>query len=262
MIHKKKIVALAALFATGASLLGMSTFALPAHAQTVSASVSVKDSQNASKIIARSDAAITDRINKLNDLSNRVAGAKNISATVKANIAATIQTNISGLTALKAKIDADTDMTTLRADAKTITGDYRVYALVAPQSSIIAAADRVDTITGMMTTIGTKLQTRITAAQSAGHDTSALQASLSDLNAKIADANTQAASATSGVSSLVPDEGNQTQLQSNTAALKAARADLQTATSDLKTARQDAQSIITGLKAFGPVTTSTPTPAQ
>jgi len=238
----KKITTSVLAAAIGATLLACIAVT-PASAQTTAAA-------RLSKIIARSDTAITARLTALNNLNTRVAAMKNVSADEKTSLATAVQTNIAGLTSLKAKIDADTNVTTAAADAKTITGSFRIYALIIPQGYIAAAADRVDTITAMMTSISSKLQARITTDQAAGKNVTAMQASLADLNAKVADANTQAATAQAGVDTLVPDQGNAPLLASNTAALKASRADIKTSTTDLTAARADAQSILSGLKAL------------
>lgn len=202
------------------------------------------------KIISQSDTAIAARLSALNDLNARVQALKNVSASEKTNISNEVTSNISDLTALKAKIDADTDVTVASTDSKTITGNYRIYALIMPQGYIAASADRVSNIASMMTVVAGKLQSRIAADQSAGKDVTSLQASLSDMNAKITDANSQATAAQVILTPLVPDQGNKTQMASNTAALKAARADIKTATKDLQDARKDAQSILKDLKAL------------
>jgi hypothetical protein len=215
----------------------------PASAQTISVSASTR----LPTIISKGNTDISARITALNGLNTRVSEFKNVPATEKANISAEVQTNISGLTTLQTKLDADTDVTTAATDAKSIFGSFRIYALVIPQGYITAASDRVETITGMLSAIGTKLQARITADQSAGKDVTAMQASLADLNAKIADANTNAQSAQSSIAGLTPDQGNMTIFASNTASLKAARAQIKVSTSDLVSARADAQSIINSL---------------
>ncbi len=101
-----------------------------------------------------------------------------------------------------------------------------------------------------MTVVGTKLQTRITAAETAGKNVTALTASLADYTAKIADAKIHADGAVSGIIALVPDQGDATVAASNKAALKAARADIKIATTDLQAARKDATSIIKAIKSF------------
>jgi hypothetical protein len=240
------ILSVGASFVFAAALSPLVASAATPSAGTVQANTAAR----LAKIITRSDSEITARESDLNNLNTRVQAMVNVSTTEKTDISNEVQSNIAGLTSLKSKIDADTDVTTALNDEKTIFGSYRIYALVVPRGYIVASADRVDTIVGMMTTISSKLQTRITADQSAGDNVTALQNSLTDLNAKIADAKSQAGTAQSGVVSLVPDQGNTTQLSSNTAALKAARADIKTSTQDLQAARADAKSIMQGLKSL------------
>ena len=226
-------------------------FALPmaASAATVRTG-SAGGADSLARVIARSDSAIMDRISAMDALSTRVSGMKNVPDSEKTNIANEVASETSSLTTLKAKIDADTDVTVARADEKTITGDYRIYALVIPQGRIVAAGDRITTVGGMETALQAKLQTRLTADQTAGKNVSALTAPLADISAKVSDANTQAANAESAVANLVPDQGNATIAASNKAALVAARADLKTGASDLKAARADIQTVVQGLKAL------------
>lgn len=238
--------------------------ALPALAQTGAAGSATPggvsgaaQTQRIQLIKTRAGEEIDRRITALNTLTTRIGYLKRVSDAVKSSISSTAQTQITELTALKAKIDADTDLATLRTDVKSITASYRIFVLVIPQGHLLAAADRINTIADSLTAIGGKLQTRISDAQSAGHDVSALQTALTDFNAKVADAKTQAAAAISAITGLTPDQGDKTKLQANQAALKNARALIKTATQDLDAARKDARTIMQGLKAFG-ATTGTP----
>ena len=242
MIYKHTIIKTVAGFAGVATLVA--GFALSA-----SAAGTTNSSAALTRIIARSDTAITTRINSLNTLAARIAGMKNVTAAEQASLSSEVQTQISDLTTLKAKIDADTDIATARTDAKTITDGYRIYAMVIPRGYIVASSDRVTTIVGLMNTIQAKLQARITTAQTAGKDVSALQTAMTDMTAKLSDATTQATNAQSSVVLLVPDQGSTTIASSNKAAIQASRADIKTATSDLKTVRTDIQTIMNGLKA-------------
>jgi hypothetical protein len=253
--------------ATAAVLLAS---ALPASAEgvvagltaSVSAAAQVKANVGASisTVIARGDADIAARISALNALNTRVQAMTNVSATQKATLNSEIQTNISGLTGLQTKIDADTDVTAARADDKSIFTSYRIYALVIPQGWILASADRITGIAGLMSALSVKLQTRIS-AEPAGTNVTALTAAISDMNAKIADAKTQAAAAQARVSALVPDQGNQAVITSNHSALVAARADTRVGTQDLQAARKDATIVLQGLKSLG-VTVTASTTAQ
>ena len=226
---------------------------------TATAKLTAAQTKRLATIIAQGDKAITDRIADLSNLGTRVDAIKNVSDVEKATLASTIQTQTDGLNALKTKLDAETDLTTAQADAKTVTGGFRIYALVVPQGMILASSDRVATIVGLMTTLGTKLQARITAASTAGKNVTAVEATLTDFNTKVADATTQAQTAATRVTSLTPDNGDNTIMASNKAALQAARADLKVATSDLKTARADVNTITKDLKAFKLPTTATAT---
>ena len=123
-------------------------------------------------------------------------------------LSATIQTQLNEMTTLKAKINADTDLATLRVDVQSITKAYRIYMLVIPQGRIMAAADRAMTLADTANTLGAKLEARIAAAKTAGNDVSAEEATYADFQTKIADAQTQAAAATSEVATLTPDNGN------------------------------------------------------
>ncbi len=241
------------------SLITLAIFTLsvfPVSAQTITASLSASTQAIANAgarlpiIIKRGDTDIAARITALNNLNARVQTMQNESATEKSNITDQVQTNITGLSELRAKIDSDTNITTARSDDQSIFTAYRIYALVIPQGWILAAADRITTITGLMTTLGVKMQARITVDQSAGKNVTAPIAALADMNAKITDANAQSASAQAGISALVPDQGNKTVAESNRAALLAARSDIKIATKDLQAARADIKTILQGLKSL------------
>ena len=263
-MKKNKILKLSTGFA-GAALLFLG-LAMPALAATttglsVNASATTNTTEVLSKVIARSDTAISARIDALNKRLARINAMQKVSDAEKASATAEVQTQISDLTALKVKIDADTDGATARADAKTITGDYRIYALIIPQMSIIASADRISTLVGIATTLQTKLQTRITDAQNAGKNVTALQAAMTDMTAKLSDATTQGQNANTGVASLSPDQGNATVAASNKTALVASHADIMAGVTDLQAARKDIATIVAGLKALGTIKASSSTSA-
>ena len=230
------------------------------HASTTMASSTKKEEHTQDKMdkgAARGDKELTKRIASLNAFLTRVNAMQRLSSSVKASIAATVQAEISTLTSLKAKIDADTDTATLKADVQSVTKAYRVYALVMPQETILAASDRVQTLTGMMMTLKGKLDTRISTAASAGVNVTAAQAASADIAVKIADANTQAAAAASEVASLKPDNGDKTIFASNQSTLKDARAKLKVAEQDMKAARVDVKTILGIVKGHGEITAST-----
>jgi hypothetical protein len=233
--------------------------ALPAFAQTVSVSASTTGAGSTARlstIITTSNANIAARLTDLNKLNTQVQAMKNESAAEKSNISAQVQTNITGLTTLQAKIDADTDASTARADAASVFTAFRIYALIVPRGYLLAGADRVTTITGLMTALSTQIQARITADQNAGKNVSTITAALADMQAKVTDAISQAAAIQSGVSGLMPDQGNATVAASNKATLETAHTNTKTAIADLTSARTDINTMLAGLKALGSVSST------
>jgi hypothetical protein len=213
----------------------------------VKANIQATRIENAKK---HADEELVRRTSALTELNTRIQSMTKVSASVKTTLTSTISSQITALTNLQTKIDADTATDTLKADIKSITDSYRIFMLIMPQVRIAAAVDVIGTVGDSMTAMGAKLQTRITAAQSAGKDVTALTSLLSDMTAKIADANVQANAALTETASLTPDNGDIAKMDANNVALKDARAKLKASGADMKTARQDIQKILQGLKAF------------
>lgn len=196
------------------------------------------------------DSAIEKRIQSLTDLETRVSDMKHVSDSDKTSLTTSIKVQLDAMNTLKTKIDSDTDKTTLKNDAKSITENYRIFALVEPKTRITAAADKALELGTSFTTLAGKLQAKITAASTAGNNVTSINANLVDMNAKVADATTQANAAIALVVNLAPDNGNAAVAASNKTTLMNARADLKKANDDLKAARVDAKSIVQALKGF------------
>lgn len=236
------------------SVASLAIAALPLFAGALTGKAGASVTLSAARIAeikAHADAEIDRRINVLNMLKTRLGDIKHISDSDKSSLSATVGAQISALTAIKTKINADTSVTDLRTDIKSITTSYRIFLLVIPQIRILAAADRIMTTADSMSAISAKLALRIGDAKTAGKNTTAMEAALADMNAKIADAKTQAAAAKARVAPLTPDNGDKTKMNANHDALVAARADIKVGTSDLKTARHDATTITQDLRAIG-----------
>ena len=228
----------------------VSPFAL-AHAQL---GVTTTASTNASiGTIAKgkSDAEIDARISALNDLETRVNQMTKVSDSEKADLISSINANLSDMTSLKTKIDTDTDKTVLKADVQSITKSYRIFALILPQTQILAAADRASATVDILNSVQTKLEAGITQAQSNGKDVSSLNSTNTDMTAKLSDASIKEQAAVTLVTPLQPDQGNATVAASNKAALETARTDIKTSISDLVTALQDAKTIQSSLVSLG-----------
>lgn len=190
-------------------------------------------------------AEITRRINMLEKLALRLSDAKKLSETDRQALTAIVGTDIDSLNRLKTKIESDSTLAALKADTQAIVKDYRVYVLVVPKVQLIAASDRLDENADKLATVSGKLQVRISEAQGAGKDVSALQTLYNDMVSKINDARNQAKLIHDKIITLTPQG-----YPANKADLKSAREMLKTGRDDLKTAHQDATAIVKRLRAF------------
>lgn len=206
------------------------------------------------KLKERADKEISRRIESLRKLITRISEFKKISSAQKTSLTAQVQAEIDKLTALQAKIAADTDLETLKTDVKSIVTAYRIYALFMPKIQILGSADRLQTTVDQMSSHAARLETKIGEQESNGQDVSELQTLLTDMKANIASAKTQAQNAIDTVTPLTPEgyPDNKTELQE-------AREMVVTSIKYLNTARQDGRKIIVGLLKLGKATTSTVT---
>jgi hypothetical protein len=194
-------------------------------------------------IINRGNSEITRRLNTLNKLSAKINGAAKLTASDKASLNDEVNSETSSLTSLKAKLDADTTVSDARADAQSIVSDYRVYALVVPKVNLVRTADDQQVAEGKLSNLAAKLQTRISAAQTAGKKVTSLQSDLSAMNAKVSAAQAISSSVESAVINLQPSDYN-----SDHNVLSGYRNQLRTAQSDIQAALSSASTIINGLK--------------
>lgn len=245
---------------TALSVIGASSILAQTASPTSGTSQrTVNQQQRIQNGIMRADNEIAARINSLNLLVARINDIKKLSTDTKNLLTTQVQSQLTALNATKTKIDADTDINTLRTDIQSIFTSYRIYALFIPKTHILVGADGILQAVSSFTDIQNRLQADIQKAQSEGKDVSALSADLSDMQFKVADAQTQANNAVNVVTPLQP----QVDMTPYKSAFQTARSALQTALHDLQAARQDAVNIIQGLKQMR-VNTATPsaTPNQ
>lgn len=141
-------------------------------------------------IIQKADALITNRLNSLNKLLSRVQSDTRLSASEKSSLTTDIQTDINGLTALKAKIDADTDATTARTEAKIIFTNYYVYAVFEPKIRILIIINNLQTVTANIQTLVPQIQNLINTFKAQGKDVTQVQAALDDVSTQLQTINT------------------------------------------------------------------------
>ncbi len=219
----------------------------------------------------RGSQEIDRRITHLNKLVVRITEGKRITAEQKTTLTSGIQKEIAALEALKTKIAASTDLTTLRADIKSITDSYKVYLLYMPMANILRASDDIQTVAADLEALVPKLEILIaemkttsnanvnananansnenlnvktngTAVSNANTNTvttkdiTALEAKLVEMKAKIVSAKSQASQAKAAVESLTPEgyPGNKATLQGAHAMIVQGRQDLRTVIADGK----------------------------
>ena len=192
-------------------------------------------------------AAIAQRETQLGKLTAKLAAEPACDA--GGAQAARLPGDASGLTALGAKLAADTDVATAKNDLRSIFDDYRIYLVVTPQVFTLTACGHIRSATDQLVGIEATLTTRVDAAAAAGKDMTAARADLADMTAKIASARSAGDAAASSLSGIVPDRGDQSVLASNQAAVAAARAGLTGAHGDLTTAVTDGHNVVAALKA-------------
>lgn len=196
-------------------------------------------------IITRGDQEIARRLASLTALTAKISAATKLTPSDKATLNTEVSTTTSGLTTLKAKLDAETTVDAARTDAQSILTEYRVYALVLPKVHLVKVADDIQAADTKLTTLAQTLQTRITTDKSAGKDVSALQTKLDDMNANIASAQAAASKIETGVIGLQPSDYN-----TDHALLSGDNTQLKTAHTDNQTAVTDAKSIAASLKSL------------
>src|SRR5579862_790448 len=195
--------------------------------------------QHLANIKSRGDAEINRRLTTLNSLSGKISSDSRLSSTAKTTLTAQVTSEISNLTSLKAKLDAETTLDGASADAKSIISDYRVYALIVPKILLIRTADDQLVVESKLTALAGKLQSRISQAQSSGKDVSTLTSLLSDLNSKVSASQAISSSIEQKVINLQPSD-----YDSDHTVLSGDRAQLQTAHEDNAKALQDAKTIV------------------
>lgn len=221
-----------------------STAVLPA---TTKATTTTKSATSLEVLQTRATGEIDRRLMALQEGLTKVSGMKKIADAEKQELTTAIQSEITKLTDLKTKISSATDVTTLKTDTATIVTQYRIFALFLPKIHLLAAADVLGTTIDELTILATKLETRITAAETAGMSVTALKTTHTAMLDKIADAKKQYESILTNVTPLTPDG-----YPGNRSTLTSARTLLSTARKNLMGAATDARSIMTSLKAFRP----------
>ena len=133
----------------------------------------------------RADRMIANRIGQLNRLSARIGSDSSLSADEKSSLFSNIQTDINGLTSLKAKIDADTNIQTAKTDAREIITGYFIYKLFIPKIRLLIIIDNMQALASDLQGFTPQIQNLINTLNSSGKNVSQAQLSLNDINSQL-----------------------------------------------------------------------------
>ncbi len=201
--------------------------------------------QHLANIKTKGDAEITRRLAQLNKLDGVIAAAVHLAPSDQAALTAEVNTEVSGLTALQTKLNSETTLSEAIIDAQSIISEYRVFALVTPKIWLIKTADDQQAVETKLTALSAKLQSRITADQTAGKNVASLQTTLNDMIAKTNAAQSISSSVESAVLPLQPSN-----YDADHSILSGYITQLNTARGDFQTAYTDAKTIVSDLKAL------------
>jgi hypothetical protein len=219
------------------------TTSTPATSAETAAALKQLQQQHLAAIQSRGDAEITRRLGQLKQLGSLITATTKLTASDRSTLSSEVTIEISGLTSLETQLNGETNLTAAIADAQSIFTEYRVYALVTPKVHLIKVADDQQVNEANLAALATKLQSRLTTAETKEQDVATLTTTLADMNAKVKAAQTISSSIETGVIGLQPGDYN-----NNNAVLSGDGAQLQTARTDNQAAYEDAQTIIKALK--------------
>lgn len=189
------------------------------------------------------DARIAERLDALDKLAGVAQNHKGLTDQQRQTILSDVQTNKDGLNALKAKLDAETDIKAAVADVKNIYVQFRIFAVVIPRDAGEIWLFHEQNVIARMVAGNDKITDAIQKDKDAGKDVTHLLALQADYNAKLADATAKTNDAQSLIPSLVPANYPGTD-----ATLKTYRSDLKTAHDDIVDAAKDLHQIVQILK--------------
>lgn len=215
----------------------------------------VNQSQRLERIKIEAGRLIENRITSLNKLLQRVTNDSRLSADEKSSLLSSIQSTIDGLNTLKTKIDADTDVITAKADAKTIITNYYIYRMFVPKIRLLLAVNNLQALSIKLSTTSASVQNLINTLKNEDKDTSVLQNLLDDVNLQLSAINTTLANDKTKLETL------NTTLDFQTVFVQV-RKDLAGVRSNFAKIRNDIAQMRTNFRGIRKSTNPTPNPTQ
>ncbi len=186
------------------------------------------------------EAELTGRVTQLNALLSEVNNTANhLTTSDRQTLATDISTvELPGIQGLLTHVQQDTICLELRADARAMVLDYRVYMVMTPQTHLTIVADDETSIEGVFESYVPTITAAIQRAQALGHDVTAAQNAFTDMSDQV----TAAQTATTGLDVQLLAQTPQG-APGNWQVFLAARTSVTNARDDLRAAYADAQQI-------------------
>jgi hypothetical protein len=208
------------------------------------------------------DAAVTLRVQALDDAIARANGNPCLNDKQRPPIVQQLQAGIAGVQQLQAKFDAETDPTAVKADLQQLFGGLAIFSIVVPRAfAEMTVACQDNTLALFQSGVG-GVQTAIDNVAKAGKDVTQERALIADMQQQLGDAQTQVADAQALLAAVNPSTPAAVEDAMRT--LGQVKGDALTVTRDLQAARDDLARI-TGLlsgKPQGPADTPRPKPTS
>jgi hypothetical protein len=160
----------------------MATVALTAGVAAPAAAADITPLEAAKRITV---ARIDGRLAALKVEQAAVRNASRLTDAHRSALDAILGHDLQGLTALKAKVQAETTLEAIKADTQSMINDYRVYLLVGPQVRMTMAADVEAAAGRTLEKAYDTLAAAIETAEKAGKDVAAAKAKLAEMRAHL-----------------------------------------------------------------------------
>ncbi len=185
------------------------------------------------------------RVSQLNALSSAADNSANhLTTGDRQSLQNDITTvELPGIQGLQTQVPSVTTCPALRALARSMVYDYRVYVVMTPQTHMTVVMDDEAAIEGVLVNLEPQIATAIQNAQTAGKNVTAAEAAFTDLKSQVSTAQGE----TSGQSATILAQ-TPTGFPGNWGVFLAARTNATNAHADLHAAYSDAEHIRTDLQ--------------
>jgi len=180
------------------------------------------------------DTAVNNRLSRITTLQGLTRNSQHVTADHSSTLLSQLASASNALSQLKAKIDADTDPSTLRTDCRSIVQDFRIYMLVSPKVREVLVADLETAIASRLSTIAGRIQTAIDNAKAKGKNVATAQSDLDQMKTAITNAQSAIGGVASSVINLQPSDwpGAHDTLVNGRQSLRTGRDDMRSARND------------------------------